>query len=188
MLIGSYDEASNTFVEERAGAGGKRATGNRKTGIDGQKSEPAKLSQVSMSKEDRIRTKIGERGQGIGRRDCSRFLNFGRRGSGHRKVYAFAASMPEAGKRGLSGAIYIRRGIIKQIKIRAERIGEFGDNLLLLCETNLDMIKETIYQIRPQAVVIDSIQTMYSEEVSAAPGSVSQVREATGVFCRLPRG
>ena len=53
-------KAWNTFVEERAGAGGKRATGNRKTGIVGQKAEPAKLSQVSMSKEDRIRTKIGE--------------------------------------------------------------------------------------------------------------------------------
>ncbi len=77
---------------------------------------------------------------------------------------------------------------LKQIKIRAERIGEFGDNLLLLCETNLDMIKEMIYQIRPQAVVIDSIQTMYSEEVSAAPGSVSQVREATGVFLQIAKG
>ena len=45
-----------------------------------------------------------------------------------------------------------------------------------------------IYQIRPQAVVIDSIQTMYSEEVSAAPGSVSQVREATGVFLQIAKG
>ena len=77
---------------------------------------------------------------------------------------------------------------LKQIKIRAERIGEFGDDLLLLCETNLDIIEEAILHICPCMVVIDSIQTMYSEEISAAPGSVSQVREATGVFLQLAKG
>ena len=77
---------------------------------------------------------------------------------------------------------------LKQIKIRAERMGEFGDRLLLLCETNLEVIKDTIHSLKPQAVIIDSIQTMYSEEVSSAPGSVSQVREATGVFLQIAKG
>ena len=77
---------------------------------------------------------------------------------------------------------------LQQIKIRAERIGEFGDTLSLLCETNLDTIKEVISRTKPEIVVIDSIQTMYNENVSAAPGSVSQVRESTGILLQLAKG
>ena len=58
---------------------------------------------------------------------------------------------------------------LQQIKIRAERIGNFGDSLKLLCETNLDTIKAVIDREKPQIVVIDSIQTMFNEEVSSAP-------------------
>ena len=74
---------------------------------------------------------------------------------------------------------------LQQIKIRAERIGNFGDSLKLLCETNLDTIKAVIDREKPQIVVIDSIQTMFNEEVSSAPGSVSQVRESTGVLMQI---
>ena len=77
---------------------------------------------------------------------------------------------------------------LKQIKIRANRIGEFGENLFLLCETNLDTIEENIRHLMPDITVIDSIQTMYQDAVSAAPGSVSQVREATNVFLQLAKG
>lgn len=77
---------------------------------------------------------------------------------------------------------------MKQIKIRANRIGEFTEMLLLLCETNLEIISDTIRNVKPETVIIDSIQTMYSEEVSAAPGSVSQVRESTGILLRLAKG
>jgi DNA repair protein RadA/Sms len=68
------------------------------------------------------------------------------------------------------------------------RIGHFSDNLLLLCETNLGIIEETIRRITPAVVIIDSIQTMYNENVGSAPGSVSQVRESTGVFLQLAKG
>ena len=68
--------------------------------------------------------------------------------------------------------IYPERNPEQQIKIRAERIGTFGDSLTLLCETNLDTIKTVIDREKPQIVIIDSIQTMYNEEVSSAPGSV----------------
>ena len=68
---------------------------------------------------------------------------------------------------------------LQQIKMRAERIGEIGEDLLLLCETNLEIIKGAIQKVKPDVVVIDSIQTMYNEDVSSAPGSVSQVREST---------
>ncbi len=75
-----------------------------------------------------------------------------------------------------------------QIKIRANRMGNFSPNLLLLCETNLETIRGVIEKERPELVIIDSIQTMYSEEVSSAPGSVSQVRESTNVFMQLAKG
>lgn len=77
---------------------------------------------------------------------------------------------------------------LQQIKIRAERIGSFTDSLQLLCETNLNTIKEVIERKKPQFVVIDSIQTMYNEEVGSAPGSVSQVRESTGVLMQIAKG
>ena len=76
----------------------------------------------------------------------------------------------------------------QQIKLRANRMGAFGDSLLLLCETNLGEVQEAIVSLQPQVVIIDSIQTMYSEAVSSAPGSVSQVRETTGVLLQLAKG
>lgn len=76
---------------------------------------------------------------------------------------------------------------LHQIKMRAERIGTFTKRLTLLCETNLDSIASVMERHRPQAVIIDSIQTMYREEISSAPGSVSQVREATGVLMRIAK-
>ena len=76
----------------------------------------------------------------------------------------------------------------QQIKLRANRMGAFGDSLLLLCETNLGDVQEAIVSLQPQVVIIDSIQTMYSEAVSSAPGSVSQVRETTGVLLQLAKG
>lgn len=77
---------------------------------------------------------------------------------------------------------------LAQIKLRANRMGEFKENLKLLCETSLETIKTVIENKRPELVVIDSIQTMYSEEVTSAPGSVSQVRESTNTFMQLAKG
>lgn len=77
---------------------------------------------------------------------------------------------------------------LNQIKMRAERLGVFHGELLLLCETDLDLIEEAIAKHKPDIVVIDSIQTMFKEEVSSAPGSVSQVREATGALMRIAKG
>lgn len=75
-----------------------------------------------------------------------------------------------------------------QIKLRANRMGNFTSGLLLLCETNLGIIRCVIEKERPELVIIDSIQTMYSEDVTSAPGSVSQVRESTNVFMQLAKG
>ena len=77
---------------------------------------------------------------------------------------------------------------LQQIKLRANRMGEFNDNLALLCETNLEIIKGVIEKTKPDMVVIDSIQTMYDEEVGSAPGSVSQVRQSTSVLMQIAKG
>lgn len=77
---------------------------------------------------------------------------------------------------------------LAQIKMRAERIGTFDGDLLLLCETNLDLIEDIITKNKPDIVVIDSIQTMFKEEISSAPGSVGQVREVTGSLMRMAKG
>lgn len=77
---------------------------------------------------------------------------------------------------------------LKQIKLRANRMGEFTEHLLLFCETNLGIIKNVIENQKPEIVVIDSIQTMYNDEVNSAPGSVSQVRESTSVLMQMAKG
>lgn len=77
---------------------------------------------------------------------------------------------------------------LRQIKMRAERLGVFNGELLLLCETDIDLIEEAIHKYNPDIVVIDSIQTMFKEEVSSAPGSVSQVREATNALMQIAKG
>ena len=76
---------------------------------------------------------------------------------------------------------------LQQIKMRAVRIGEFRDELKLLAETDLDAVENVIQKTRPELVIIDSIQTMYNESVSSSPGSVSQVRESTGVLLRIAK-
>ena len=77
---------------------------------------------------------------------------------------------------------------LKQIKLRADCIGKFDEHLSLLCETNLELIRGVIEKRKPDFVVIDSIQTMYDEDIASAPGSVSQVRESTNVFMQLAKG
>ena len=77
---------------------------------------------------------------------------------------------------------------LKQIKLRANRMGKFSDNLKLLAETSLDSIESVITEVKPDAVVIDSIQTIFREDISSAPGSVSQVRESTNTLMQIAKG
>ncbi len=76
---------------------------------------------------------------------------------------------------------------LKQIRLRADRIGKFNDKLKLLCETNLDIIESVLKEFKPTVAIIDSIQTMYKEDVSSAPGSVSQVRESTNILMQVAK-
>ena len=73
----------------------------------------------------------------------------------------------------------------EQIKLRADRLNVNNEDLLFLGETDIDVVKEAIQEIKPKLVIIDSIQTMYSDEITAAAGSVSQVREITSQIMRM---
>lgn len=73
----------------------------------------------------------------------------------------------------------------EQIKLRADRLKIKNEDILFLGETDIDVVNQSIIELNPKLVIIDSIQTMYSEELSAAAGSVSQVREITSQIMRV---
>ena len=73
----------------------------------------------------------------------------------------------------------------EQIKIRADRLGINNDKILFLGETDIDVIENTIENLKPSFVIVDSIQTMYSEEITSTAGSVSQVREITARIMKM---
>lgn len=74
---------------------------------------------------------------------------------------------------------------IRQLKLRADRLGVSGDGILLMSETDVLAIRERISEIKPDLVMIDSIQTMYLSELSSSSGSVAQVRECTNIILRV---
>lgn len=152
------------------------------------KNEPSKLADINTKETDRMSTGIKEldRVLGGGIVAGSLVLVGGDPGIGKSTLLLqMCKNLSHMDK----NVLYISgEESLKQIKMRAERIGTFTDKLLLLCETNLDIIEETMKKTMPDVVIIDSIQTMYREDVSSAPGSVSQVRESTAVLMQLAKG
>ncbi len=174
----------NTFVEEKVSSTSNK--GIKVAVRDG--SKPSMLSEISLEEEDRITTRMGEldRVLGGGLVAGSLTLVGGDPGIGKSTLLLqVCRNLAEDGRE----VLYVSgEESLKQIKLRANRIGEFNEHLKLLCETSLSIIEETIRHTKPGIVVVDSIQTMYQEEISSAPGSVSQVREATSVFLQLAKG
>lgn len=76
---------------------------------------------------------------------------------------------------------------VHQIKLRANRLNISTENLLLLSETNFNIIQNTVINVKPHIIILDSIQTVFLEEISSAPGSVTQVRECTSKIMRLAK-
>ena len=176
----------NTFVEEMIDK--KSAAKGGRVAAKAAEAKNVPLSQIEMTQDKRMSTDMKEldRVLGGGIVQGSLVLVGGDPGIGKSTLLLqVCRNLSEKGVR----VLYISgEESLQQIKIRAERIGTFGDSLTLLCETNLDTIKTVIDREKPQIVIIDSIQTMYNEEVSSAPGSVSQVRESTGVFMQIAKG
>ena len=173
----------NTFVEETvekksaAKAHERRAAGG-----------PVCLSSIETKDEDRVTTRMQEldRVLGGGIVPGSLVLVGGDPGIGKSTLLLqVCQKLADDGHE----VLYISgEESLKQIKLRAERIGQFSDKLRLFCETNLERIGDTIRSNQPEVVIIDSIQTMYNEDVCSAPGSVSQVRESTSVLMQLAKG
>ncbi len=174
----------NTFVEETVPV---QTAKNTAAGSRGTQA-PVTLSQVSMGEEEKVHTHIKEldRVLGGGIVPGSLTLVGGDPGIGKSTLLLqVCRNLSEDGH----PVLYISgEESLKQIKMRANRMGYFSDQMKLLCETNLELIGEMIRRSRPEFVVIDSIQTMFSEGISAAPGSVSQVRESTGILLQLAKG
>ncbi|MCI7472512.1 MAG: DNA repair protein RadA [Clostridiales bacterium] len=76
----------------------------------------------------------------------------------------------------------------RQIKLRAERLGVSGQQLYLLAETSMDDVAEAVTTLQPDVLIVDSIQTMYNGELSAAPGSIGQVKDCTMALMNLAKG
>ncbi len=177
----------NTLVEEKVSVTGSGMGGASKTAAVREAPKPVAIGEVSLNDGERMMTGIEEldRVLGGGIMQGSLILVGGDPGIGKSTLLLQTCrQLSMNGRR----VLYISgEESLKQIKLRAMRIGTFGDNLLLLCETNLSLVEEVIQRTNPQVVIIDSIQTMYQEAVSSAPGSVSQVREATNVFLQLAK-
>ena len=180
----------NTFVEEtvKPAAAAPKGLTSARSGVGASTyTAPKTLSQIELNKEERYDTHIGElnRVLGGGLVKGSLILVGGDPGIGKSTILLQVAGNISADSKKV---LYISgEESLQQIKLRANRLGDFNENLEFMCETNLSSIEEVITREKPEVVIIDSIQTMYNESVSSAPGSVSQVRESTSVLLRIAK-
>ena len=156
-------------------------------GVSRGRVQPVSLDLVEIDEEDRISSEIEEldRVLGGGIVKGSLVLVGGDPGIG--KSTLLLQLCRNVSEKGHSVLYVSGEESAKQIKLRAMRIGEFKGDLSLLCDTDLDSIAEIIEKNKPEIVIVDSIQTMVNSMVSASAGSVSQVRESTGVLLRLAK-
>ena len=179
-------KAWNTFVEEPVSTV-KKSTGAAASRLTG-RAEPMLLKDIRLDEDERKTTEIGEldRVLGGGIVPGSLVLVGGDPGIGKSTLLLqVCRNLSQDG----NSVLYISgEESLGQIRLRANRIGTFNDKMQLLCETNLDTVRQVMERLKPEVAIIDSIQTMFSEEVGSAPGSVSQVRESTNVLMQIAKG
>ncbi len=175
----------NTFSEELIDSSLAKKAGGKAVRNT---ASPSKLSDIDSSEELRIKSGIFEldRVLGGGIVKGSMVLVGGDPGIG--KSTLLLQLCRNLANSGIEVLYVSGEESLRQIKHRAERIGEINDNFKLYCETNLENIRQTAEREKPVVMVIDSIQTMYNEEITSAPGSVSQVRESTSVLLQIAKG
>ena len=173
----------NTFAEERF----EKATTPRGELSLGTKDEPAPIHEIDTTEEGRVLCGIGEfdRVLGGGLVPGSVILIGGDPGIGKSTLLlqAFAA----VSQTGLTCLYVSGEESPRQIKMRAERLGIAAPNLLVLSETSLERILDHVKKIKPGLLVIDSVQTIFSSAIPSAPGSIAQVREASGAIIVLAK-
>ncbi len=151
-------------------------------------SKPERMQDISIEEEMRLSTGLGEldRVLGGGIVKGSLILVGGDPGIG--KSTLLLQLSDNIGKKGLKVLYVSGEESVKQIKIRAHRMSTDSANIYLQSENNMDYIQKTIEDINPDVLIIDSIQTVYNSSILSAPGSVSQVRDATGNLMRIAKG
>jgi len=173
----------NTLVEEMV-----VTSSPKHTGIGSNTSQkPEKITSIETREESRILTQMPEfnRVLGGGIVPGSLVLIGGDPGIG-KSTLLLQISQQLADKK--VTVLYISgEESTRQTKLRADRLGAMSDELYVLSETNLNLIKTQIEQLSPDFIVIDSIQTIFKDEVTSAPGSVSQVRECTSELMRIAK-
>jgi len=175
----------NTFVEELAPK--KSSNSKNKSIIDDSNSKITLLKEISLEDEGRTSTGFLEldRVLGGGIVKGSLVLIGGDPGIGKSTILLqVCRNLSHMNKK----VLYISgEESLKQIKLRADRVGKFSDDFMLYCETDLDLIATALKDRMPDVAIIDSIQTMYKDEISSAAGSVSQVRESTAILMQLAK-
>lgn len=173
----------NTFVEAPVETAPKKGVSIS----NGVITTPVRISEIDISDENRYSTGLSEldRVLGGGIVDGSMVLVGGDPGIGKSTILLQVCKNVSEKRR----VLYISgEESLRQIKMRADRIGTMPENFYLMCETNLSKISESIKNFNPDMVIIDSIQTMYCESSESAPGSVGQVRESTNVLLQIAKG
>lgn len=182
--LGKCPECSqwNTFVEELE----QKASGLRLK-EDGAMPKPQSLDDIVITNENRLSTGIGElnRVLGGGLVQGSLVLVGGDPGIGKSTLLLQVAE--SLGQAGLKILYASGEESASQIKVRADRMGVKTPNIYLLSENNMENIGFNIAETKPNILIIDSIQTMYNPALTSAPGSVSQVREATLTLMRMAK-
>lgn len=166
----------------------KEAAGSRQGGTRGPRpAKPVTLKEVSLEAEERISTQMAELNRVLGGGIVvgSLVLVGGDPGIGKSTLLLQMCRLVSG--QGNSVLYVSGEESLRQIRMRAVRIGEFSDHLKLMAETQIPVITETVLQMKPAVVVIDSIQTMVNPELDSAPGSVGQVREITSTLLRLAK-
>lgn len=175
----------NTLVEAPSG----RKAGGGKSGISspGHHAQPSRMSEITIENESRMMTGIGELDRVLGGGIVAGSLVLVGGDPGIGKSTLLLQMCKELSDQGEKVLYVSGEESLKQIKLRGDRIGKFSDSIYLLAETSISLVDEAISRLQPAVVIVDSIQTMYDENVDAAPGSVSQVREITSVLLRIAK-
>ncbi len=176
-------KAWNSFVEEPV----EKLRGKTSFRMGDSASKPVTIEEIEFSETEHISSGIKEldRVLGGGIVPGSLVLVGGDPGIGKSTILLQVCKNLAAA--GVSTLYVSGEESLRQIKMRAARIGKFTSDVKFMCETSLSVIENTITKEKPTIVIIDSIQTMCNEEISSAPGSVSQVRESTSVLMQLAK-
>lgn len=179
-------KAWNTMVEEKVDKKVASHIGV-KSGSDREANKPVSVNDISLEDEDRFKVGIGELDRVLGGGIVPGSLTLVGGDPGIGKSTLLLQVCKHLSDAGIDVLYISGEESLKQIKLRAVRIGDMNGHLKLLCETNLENIREQVIKSKVKVAVIDSIQTMYSDSLDAAAGSVSQVREATSILMRMAK-